>query len=117
MSGDRTGGPWQTGVGIGALAVGGLMASNWNFPPALTEAIRCHHWPTLARSRPELAAIINLANAFALEQNAGMATVNHSAAHPEGLRLLGLDDPRLERLRAQWPTKHGEAEAAPNTAR
>lgn len=26
MSGDRTGGPWQTGVGIGALAVGGLMA-------------------------------------------------------------------------------------------
>jgi HD-like signal output (HDOD) protein len=93
-------------------AVGGLMAANWNFPPALTEAIKCHHWPTLARTRPELAAIINLANALALEQNAGRTALSGGSMHPEGLRLLGLDDQRLARLRASLPTQFGEAEAA-----
>jgi len=52
-------------IGINHAKVGSMMAEKWNFPTSLIEAIYCHHTPSLAFEKPKLAAIINIANAFA----------------------------------------------------
>ena len=86
-------------------AVGGLLAAKWQFPLALAEAIRCHHWPTLARTRPELAAIVNIADALPPRPAALLASALQP--HPEALRLVHLDELDLERLRAEMPWQPG----------
>lgn len=86
-------------------AVGGLLAARWQFPLPLAEAIRCHHWPTLARVRPELAAIVNIADALPARPPKLVATA--AQPHPEALRLLHLDEAGLERLRAEMPWQPG----------
>lgn len=86
-------------------AVGGLLATRWQFPLPLTEAIRCHHWPTLARVRPELAAIVNVADVLPPREAKEMATATEP--HPEALRLLHLDEAALAKLRADMPWQPG----------
>jgi putative nucleotidyltransferase with HDIG domain len=86
-------------------AVGGLLAAKWQFPLALAEAIRCHHWPSLARTRPELAAIVNIADALPPRPPSLLATATEP--HPEALRLVHLDAVDLERLRAEMPWQPG----------
>lgn len=86
-------------------AVGGLLAAKWQFPLPLAEAIRCHHWPSLARTRPELAAIVNIADA--LPPRPASALASATEPHPEALRLVHLDNLDLERLRAEMPWQPG----------
>jgi putative nucleotidyltransferase with HDIG domain len=90
--------------GIDHGAVGGLMASNWQFPPSLANAIKFHHWPSFAAPvHQPLAAIVNLANALAPRPTTGKAAFNTTSVHPEALRILNLDEPQLERLKANMP--------------
>ncbi len=49
----------------GHCEVGAALASRWMLPPAIIEAIACHHCPATATSAPELAAIVALANELA----------------------------------------------------
>jgi putative nucleotidyltransferase with HDIG domain len=88
-------------------AVGGLMSEKWQFPVGLTDAIRCHHWPSLARTRAELAAIVNVADALPGRGRARLAVLGTPRVHPEALRLLRLDEAGLERLRADMPWQPG----------
>jgi len=85
--------------GIDHAGIGGLMASHWELPEALVDAIRYHHAPGLATHQPELAALINIANDFTPRESLGLSSLSGRMVHPEALRLLGLDAPALERLR------------------
>jgi putative nucleotidyltransferase with HDIG domain len=88
-------------------AAGGLIAAKWQFPLALTDAIRCHHWPTLSRARPELAAIVNVADALPPRAPTSLAVTGVPHVHPEALRLLKLDEAGLKRLQSQMPWQPG----------
>lgn len=86
--------------GIDHAAVGSLMASRWGFPPHLIEAIRCHHLPYLANCQPALAAIVHIANTFSPAESLGLSALGSRQVHPEALRLLDLNLPALEQMRA-----------------
>jgi putative nucleotidyltransferase with HDIG domain len=90
--------------GIDHGAVGGLMATNWQFPASLVNAIKFHHWPSFAgQAHQSEAAIVNIANALADRPTAGKAAFNTVGVHPEALRILNLDEPQLERLKSYMP--------------
>jgi putative nucleotidyltransferase with HDIG domain len=80
--------------------VGELVAAAWGQPDSLIEAIRCHHAPLAAKTRPELAALVNVANAFTPPGSLGLSALAARRVSPDSLALLQLDQPGLERLRA-----------------
>jgi putative nucleotidyltransferase with HDIG domain len=84
-------------LGIDHAAVGSLMAEKWQFPLILVDAIHFHHAPSLAHSEPTLAAIINIANAFASKQSATQSDMFSKEIHPESLTILHIDDKTLAR--------------------
>jgi putative nucleotidyltransferase with HDIG domain len=85
-------------LGIDHAAVGGLMAEKWTFPVILVDAIRYHHAPSLARSRPELPAIINIANACVIQPGEGLSDLFNKNIHPETLNILKLRDVDISEL-------------------
>lgn len=99
---------WQAEEEVFGLdhgAVGGLLAARWQFPLPLVDAIRCHHWPSFSRARPELAAVVNLADA--LPPRPASPLFPAVEPHPEALRLLQLDERGFERLRYEMPWQPG----------
>ena len=52
----------EESFGLNHAAIGELLASNWNLPEALVEAIAFHHQPFSAPRHPQLAAMIGLAD-------------------------------------------------------
>jgi len=52
----------QVVFGFSHAQVGSILASRWNFPPQLAEAIGCHHDPESAQRFKQLAQITALAN-------------------------------------------------------
>jgi putative nucleotidyltransferase with HDIG domain len=87
--------------GIDHAGVGGLMATRWNFPVLLSDAIRFHHTPSLARTKQELASIVNVANAITPEDTLGQSGKAGRIPHPEATRLLRLDPERIEKIRVE----------------
>jgi hypothetical protein len=73
----------------------------------LVDAIRCHHWPSLARSQPELAAIVNLADALPTREAVNRPLWAAPQIHPETLRILSLDERQIAKLRAEMPWQPG----------
>jgi HD-like signal output (HDOD) protein len=59
--------------GLSHAAIGEFLASNWNLPDTLIQAIACHHHPLLAPQHAQFAAIVGLADYLA-----------HRAVAPEG---------------------------------
>ncbi len=91
-------------LGMNHGAVGGLMTSNWQFPPPLVNAIRYHHWPSFAgQAHQPLAAIIHLADALAPRPTSGKGALNTASVHPEALRILNLEEAQFERLKLYLP--------------
>lgn len=94
---------WQVEMemfGIDHAGVGGLMAAQWSFPTTLSEAIKCHHSPVLAETQQKLAAIVNLANAFAEKDDRQLPSIEGSLVHPWSMNLFNLDTNSLARLGA-----------------
>lgn len=87
--------------GIDHAGLGGLMAAQWNLPAATMEAIRYHHHPDRAATHAKLAAILNIANAFAPQDSLGISALAGRMIHPETLAILNLDMPFIEVLRAR----------------
>lgn len=52
-------------IGCTHTQVGGALMDNWNFPPALNEAVRYHHQPRLADRFPVETATIHVADIIA----------------------------------------------------
>jgi putative nucleotidyltransferase with HDIG domain len=86
-------------LGIDHSMVGSLMAQKWNFPIVLVDAIRYHHAPSLARSKQQLGAIINIANALSKDERALANDPNGMVIHPEALKILNIDDAQVMRMK------------------
>lgn len=80
---------------------GGLMASRWNFPVALTDAICFHHAPSLARIKQQLAALVNTANAIAPEYRSSVPDRMRHAVHPESLLILHVDEEQIKSMQEE----------------
>jgi putative nucleotidyltransferase with HDIG domain len=87
--------------GINHAGVGGLMAARWNFPPVLSDAIQFHHVPSLARTKQDLASIVNVANAIAPEDALSLTGMAGRYTHPEAARLLRLEPEQIEKIRQE----------------
>ena len=86
-------------IGIDHARVGSLIAEHWNFPVILVDAIRFHHAPSFARGNQRLPAIVNLANAFAVDYQLENSVILDSQIHPESLNILKLTPHKLEELK------------------
>ncbi len=86
-------------LGIDHSMVGSLMAQKWNFPVILVDAIRYHHAPSLARTKQQLGAIINMANTLAKTPENEKIDPFGMVVHPEALTILGVDQLQLERIK------------------
>lgn len=86
-------------LGIDHSMVGSLIAHKWNFPVVLVDAIRYHHAPSLARSKQQLGAIINVANALSKDERALMNDPNGNIIHPEAMQILNIDDAQVTRMK------------------
>ncbi|MCI0521606.1 MAG: HDOD domain-containing protein [Chloroflexi bacterium] len=87
--------------GVDHAAVGGLMATQWQFPSELVDAIRYHHTPSMRRGQQRLAAIVNLANAMSPPPASGLGALEGRSIHPEALDVLKLNPETVEKYRAR----------------
>ncbi len=77
--------------------IGGLMAERWAYPPALVNAIRYHHAPTLTQ-QPRLAALVNLTNILVLQSGIGLTPLGIPPLSPDLPDLLRISEDQLGRL-------------------
>ncbi|KAA3648378.1 MAG: HDOD domain-containing protein [Chloroflexi bacterium] len=102
--------------GIEHAAVGGMMAEKWQFPASLKNTIRSHHVPALAESHQKLAAIVNIANAFAPGDTYSFTGLDGRHVHPSSMRVLDLNPQDIERLENEMNKALGlNEEFVPNT--
>lgn len=85
-------------IGIDHATVGGLMASRWQFPVSLNDAIRYHHSPSLAHTNMKLPAIVNFANSIAGPDDKETVELASNDLHPETLNILNLREIDQEKL-------------------
>ncbi len=89
--------------GIDHAGIGGLAATHWQFPTELTEAIRYHHAPSPDLPDQRLAALVNLANALAPENQTEDPVLAGKIIHPVAMEILRLKPeqitPLADRLR------------------
>jgi putative nucleotidyltransferase with HDIG domain len=78
-------------LGIDHAAVGSLIAEKWQYPVVLIDTIRCHHAPSLARTKPELPALVNFANAIACRNSKSFFDLFNKTVHPETPNILHLN--------------------------
>ncbi len=84
--------------GIDHAGVGGLAATHWQFPTELTEAIRYHHAPSPDLPDQRLAALVNLANALAPENNVEDPVLAGKIIHPMSMEILKLTPEKIPPL-------------------
>ncbi len=87
--------------GIDHAGVGGLIATHWQFPPQLVQAIRYHHDPASNPGEQYLAALINLANALIPQPSAEESALVGRSIHPQTTTILGLKQAVIEPLRGR----------------
>lgn len=88
--------------GIDHAAVGGLIATRWEFPAPLVAAIQFHHVPAQAEKYRGLAAIVNLANALVPQENPSELTrLEGREVTPGTLEILHVEPLMLERLKTR----------------
>lgn len=95
----------QSVFGFGHAEVGALLATRWNLPPVLVEAIGFHHRPGEAKTDPKTCAAVTLASDFANAFGAPPPTPADAAepggAAPQGAApTLNLDAVALLDLKA-----------------
>lgn len=84
--------------GIDHAGVGGLAATHWQFPSELTEAIRYHHAPSTELPDQRLAALVNLANALAPENQEEDPVLAGKIVHPVTMGILKLTPEMISSL-------------------
>jgi putative nucleotidyltransferase with HDIG domain len=84
--------------GIDHAQVGGMMATRWNFPPGLIEAIQYHHSPSQSKV-PDLAALVNIANATAPLDASTLKRLGKREIHQNSLALLKIKPEKFEIMR------------------
>jgi len=84
--------------GIDHANVGGLAANHWQFPSELTEAIRNHHAFNVDVPDQRLAALVNLANALAPENQIEDPVLAGKIIHPLTMEILKLTPEKIAPL-------------------
>ena len=51
-------------LGVNHAHAGGYLAVSWNLPDEVTEAIVCHHDPSMAKTFPKIASVVHLSNSI-----------------------------------------------------
>jgi putative nucleotidyltransferase with HDIG domain len=87
-------------IGIDHARVGGLIGERWQFPIVLVDAIRYHHYPSMALANPQLPAIVNLANAIVSQQSENHGVFS-SEIHPDTFGILRIQENAYEPLRTK----------------
>lgn len=85
-------------IGVDHAKVGGLIAQRWGFPTVLVDAIRCHHYPSLAHADPVLPAIVNLANYLVIQVKGSQQGLFCDVIHPDIYVILGIENTHIERF-------------------
>jgi putative nucleotidyltransferase with HDIG domain len=85
--------------GVDHARIGAMMATKWNFPNNLIEAIQYHHSPSLSYEQGQLASIINVANSFVVRFEVGITDIYAAVIHPEALRILKINENDAASLR------------------
>jgi len=85
--------------GVDHAGIGGMLAKKWNYPPLLVDAIQFHHHPSLSFDNDRVAAIVNIATAFATREAIGLTDPYGSIVHPESMWVLNLTDKDIDDLR------------------
>ncbi len=97
--------------GVDHATVGGWLAESWSFPPALVEAIACHHHPERA-SDPTVPRIVQLCDLLSLMQGIGCGADGLAYEVPDHLLdVLGLDASEVSELAIDLATSLGEIDA------
>lgn len=87
--------------GINHAVAGGMIASQWNFPAALVEAIQYHHHPGLAQDFPRIAALVNVANAFSPNDTDQADRFGGRFLHPSACEILNTSEEKLQQLHSK----------------
>jgi putative nucleotidyltransferase with HDIG domain len=86
-------------LGMNHVQVGGLLAKTWGLPPCLVDAITHHHYPPMATTSPQLAAIVHVADVICLRLGIGFTHQQFlPQANPEALRILEITETEVEFL-------------------
>lgn len=93
--------------GVDHAGIGGLLAKKWNYPQVLSDAIEFHHHPSLSFDNDRVAAVVNIATAFATREAIGLTDPYGSIVHPEAMWILNLNDKDIEELRKNMYSNFG----------
>lgn len=87
----------QQAMGLDHAAVGGELARLWQIPAQLQECIACHHDIARAQHYPKEAALIHLANVFAMMAEVDtLELADVSPIDPQAWELVGLAEDCIE---------------------
>ncbi len=75
-------------LGFDHAYLGALMLNSWNLPPALVDAVRCHHLPHRARVAPLESAILKVADTIANYSGTGSYSERIAGANVYDAALL-----------------------------
>ncbi len=81
--------------GLDHAEIGGILAEEWDLPPAVVEAIRHHHTPELSSLDTPLAPLIAVADFVAYQVGFGESSNGRECALPEAACTAGFGE-------AQW---------------
>jgi putative nucleotidyltransferase with HDIG domain len=86
-------------LGMNHVQVGGTLAKSWALPACLVDAIAHHHYPPMATTSPQLAAIVHIADAICLRLGIGLAHYQFlPTVNPEALRILKITETEIDFL-------------------
>ena len=91
-------------LGFDHARVGGMVASKWNLPDVLIEAISFHHHPEASRANCELVSAVHLADNISsmFGEGCGLDELSNRV-HQSAISQLGLTKGDVERIVEQLP--------------
>lgn len=89
----------QSHLGFNHTAVGSLVATKWNMPPALIKAVKFHHNPVLDYNSLRISSIVHLADILCRTLNLGYGGDNAiPAVNKTSWELMKMDKPKIKKI-------------------
>jgi len=98
--------------GINHAAIGAMLAEKWGFPPSLTEAVSMHHRPDQAKTHPQLAAAVHVADIISRSLDIGSGgDALVPALNPAAAQILSLDATKVKDIMDEVEQEYPDVEA------
>lgn len=105
-------------LGFSHAQLGRWLATKWNLPTPLIDAIFYHHQPGNAQRAPELAALVHVGDILARTLHLGSGGDNKvPPLDPAGWENLGLTEEVLKKVLAEIPGEFAKADTFLNMAK